>query len=605
MPRIYFYKTLLKLGIINIIRVGLYRFFVKIKHYKEKPNYYFKVEKKYFNRIKPYQLKNISFNTMWDNSHGYFGIKYPSDKLPIWNKNFFTQKISLNTSPWTEISDFDNESGDIKGIWEASRFDWVITFAQKAAMGDNNSVEKLNNWLCDWLNNNLPYYGVNWKCGQEASIRVIHLALASFILNQTKNSRKELLEIIKFHLERIDETKGYAKAQDNNHGTSEAAALFIGGSWLYLNKYNSGIKYMKSGRKMLENRVRVLISNDGSFSQQSTNYHRLMLDTLSISELWRSKHNLDFFSDNFYFKSCAATNWMYQFIATSKGDVPNLGANDGAQIIPLTSSDFRDFRPCIQLASNLFLKSSAYSNKGEFDDVLTWLGLEKSNAKLPIQESIHFQDGGYILLRENKNRTLVALRYPKFNFRPSQCDVLNIDLWHEDTNLISDAGTYSYNAPKELLEYFSGTESHNTIQFDYRDQMPRISRFLFGDWLSTNSTDFDYTKNYASSSYKDRHGSFHKRDVKLNKKYLKITDHISGFNIKAVSRFRLPNKKWFIKGNIVISEDGERLEVLSESKYKIFLNEGSNSRYYFRKEKVCVLELVIFSPGRIIIKFMF
>jgi hypothetical protein len=33
------------------------------------------------------------------------------------------------------------------------------------------------------------------------------------------------------------------------------------------------------------------------------------------------------------------------------------------------------------------------------------------------------------------------------------------------------------------LNYFAGTASHNTIQFDDRDQMPRVSRFLFGDWL--------------------------------------------------------------------------------------------------------------------------
>ena len=34
------------------------------------------------------------------------------------------------------------------------------------------------------------------------------------------------------HLQRIAATKRYAQAQDNNHLTSEAAALFIGGSWL-------------------------------------------------------------------------------------------------------------------------------------------------------------------------------------------------------------------------------------------------------------------------------------------------------------------------------------------------------------------------------------
>ena len=31
-----------------------------------------------------------------------------------------------------------------------------------------------------------------------------------------------------------------------------------------------------------------------------------------------------------------------------------------------------------------------------------------------------------------------------------------------------------------------GLQAHNTIQFDDRDQMPRLSRFLFGSWLVPN-----------------------------------------------------------------------------------------------------------------------
>ena len=38
--------------------------------------------------------------------------------------------------------------------------------------------------------------------------------------------------MITLHLVRIAATLPYAIAQDNNHGTSEAAALFIGGAWL-------------------------------------------------------------------------------------------------------------------------------------------------------------------------------------------------------------------------------------------------------------------------------------------------------------------------------------------------------------------------------------
>src|SRR3546814_10496654 len=76
----------------------------------------------------------------------------------------------------------------------------------------------------------------------------------------------------------------YAVAQANNHATSEAAALFIGGSWLAANGSRAGESLVRRGRQHLEKQVARLVEEDGSFSQYSLNYHRVLLDTLSRSE---------------------------------------------------------------------------------------------------------------------------------------------------------------------------------------------------------------------------------------------------------------------------------------------------------------------------------
>src|SRR3546814_4964922 len=76
----------------------------------------------------------------------------------------------------------------------------------------------------------------------------------------------------------------YAVAQANNHATSEAAALFIGGSWLAANGSRAGESLVRRGRQHLEKQVARLVEEDGSFSQYSLNYHRVLLDTLSIVE---------------------------------------------------------------------------------------------------------------------------------------------------------------------------------------------------------------------------------------------------------------------------------------------------------------------------------
>src|SRR3546814_16507555 len=49
-----------------------------------------------------------------------------------------------------------------------------------------------------------------------------------------------------------------------------------------------------------------------------------------------------------------------------------------------------------------------------------------------------------------------------------------------------DGGSYSYNRGAHWIDYFGGVASHNSVQFDDADQMPRLGRFLLGDWLTTS-----------------------------------------------------------------------------------------------------------------------
>ena len=103
-------------------------------------------------------------------------------------------------------------------------------------------------------------------------------------------------------------------AQDNNHGISEAIALFMGGIWLIKQKEEDGQKFFNNGNKHLEERVNSLISLDGSFSQHSINYHRVLIELLCFVEYWRNLYSLKLFTKNFYYKVDRAINWFEQFL---------------------------------------------------------------------------------------------------------------------------------------------------------------------------------------------------------------------------------------------------------------------------------------------------
>lgn len=583
----------------------------------------------------------------WWQRQDYFGwFRVDDPAIPHWHRNPFTgAEVPEPLRPWWQIPDFDTRVGDIKTIWEASRFDWVLTFAQHACLGEPAGLERLNAWLADWVAHNPPYRGPNWKCGQEASIRVMHLAVAARLLGQVRRPAPALVGLLVAHLRRIAPTLRYAIAQDNNHGTSEAAALFIGGTWLASLGEPAGSapslttaglrvegagggrtppgagpvvdaaearRWARLGRKWLENRAARLIAVEGSFSQYSVNYHRLMLDTYSLVDHWRRTLELPAFSPRLYDRLAAATRWLQALTQPETGDAPVLGANDGARLLPLGDSDYRDYRPAVQLAMALFLDRRAYG--GVDDGRASWnLPLRWLNIPLPTQAaappgSIQCDEGGYSLLR--RGDAFALLRYPRFRFRPSQADALQVDLWLSGINHLRDAGSFSYNQGDDWLRYFSGTASHNTIQFDDRDQMPRLSRFLFGDWLRAEAvapvveTPEAVT---AAAGYTDAQGASHQRQVSLSAASLRVEDQVAGFARRAVLRWRLAPGDWTLDGATVRQRGAATTLRVTASMpiARMELTQGWESRYYLHREAVPVLEVEITQPGRLVSDYTF
>lgn len=541
--------------------------------------------------------------TDWQDQALYFGWwqRDISAAPPDWHVNPMSGQASLaHHTAWWKISDFDPQIGDIKLIWEASRFTWALAFTERYLAGDEKSLPQLNEWLADWCVKNPPFMGINWKCGQEAGIRVLHIAMTALLLDQVDHSTESVLHFITFHMQRIASTFRYALSQDNNHATSEAAALFIGGSWLLSQGIAEGVQWEKLGRKWLEKLASRLIETDGSFSQYSVNYHRVMLDTLSMVEIWRKKLKLSVFSDRWQSRAAAATAWLAHMVDPETGDAPNIGANDSAYLFPLGAGDIRDFRPSVQTATVLFRRARAYQIDGVWNARLKALNIALPDNIIEANESHLFDQGGYSIVRVG--RAMAILRYPRFRFRPSQADLLHVDFWYAGENVLRDAGSYSYNATADELAYFPGTESHNTVQFDDRDQMPRLSRFLFGNWLKTEAIEPLSQCSFAAS-YCDARGAYHKRRMVISDTTLCVYDEISGFKKRAILRWRLLPAQWQIEGNQLVSERGRLMIKTTMPILRMVLVNGWESRYYLQKRGAPVLEVEVNQPGQLVTEY--
>ena len=594
-----------RLGFINIARVALYRLGLRTGLHPAMRVKSIIGGNQFFKR--PSQLDTpVCASNAWNDEALYFGWHKVSlqGSPPAWHGNPFSGKvIDSPRLPWWELSDFNLNVGDIKTVWEASRFDWVLAFAQRAKNGDETALGRLNAWLSDWCQANPAYRGPNWKCAQEASIRVMHLAMATVLLNQYKMC-PDLVRLIEAHLLRIYPTLSYALAQDNNHGTSEAAALFIGGTWCEANGLAQGKHWARAGRRLLENRVRRLIAPDGSFSQYSLNYHRVLIDTLCMVEIWRRWQGLDEFSPLFYQRAKVATDWLFTLVEPSNGDAPNMGGNDGARLLPLTDTGFRDFRPSVQLAMVLFARQRAYASGGVFDIPFRWLGVPLPEACTEKPASQQFDDGGYAVLRHGT--LMVVLKYPRYRFRPRHCDALHVDFWIGQENLLRDGGSYSYNAESRWQDYFTGAAAHNIIEFDDRDQMPRLGRFLRGAWLAGHDVKFGEEANgvfSAAAGYCDWKGAYHHRRIRLHPNGLMVQDTVRGFANRAVLRWRLQPGDWRLEEETAVWED-YNLRISADVPIVRFeLVKGWESRHYFKKTPLPVLEVEIQTPGEITTEF--
>jgi hypothetical protein len=514
---------------------------------------------------------------------------------PDWFFDPFRSSRIEHSGHWSSFDDFAD--GDIKVIWEPSRFEWMPRLAQAWILsGKDKYLAALNGWLKDWIEGNPPNVGPNWKCGQETSIRLLNILLTTRLLGTHGRAPAGLVDLVALHCKRIRATLRYAVSQNNNHGTSEAAALFVGGAWLAHQKGSSSVParsrgWRDAGRTWLEDRVSKLVEADGSFAQYSVNYHRVFVDTMNQVESWRRELEEEPFSGGFSSRCRDAVEWLRVMTDDHSGDAPNIGANDGARLYDLSTTPYRDHRPSVQLGSLLF-KGERVFESDTSDEPLSWLGLPVPAMAPAAKESRVFPDGGYVTIR--KGAAWGVLRAPNFRFRPGHADALHLDLWSRGENILRDGGTYSYNTEPRWLDYFSGTESHNTVQFDGRDQMPRLGRFLYGAWLGTDEMGGLVDENGSirwSGSYTDHAGCHHRRTVEATDRVWTVTDEFHGFRERAVLRWRLIPDEWSLEGQ-ACSGARARVSVATEGTVRRFeVTKGWESRHYLERTELPVLEI--------------
>jgi hypothetical protein len=408
-------------------------------------------------------------------SHGLVEIGRPDR----WTRSVLTGHSTDPYAHWSRRNDAGTD--DIKGVWELSRFAWAYALVRAWLRdGSDRHVELFWTTLEDWMARNPPNRGPNWMCGQEASLRLIAVTYAVQAFRDHPASTDARLtlaaRLADFTGRRISTHFDYALSQQNNHGISEAIGLqTVGTFWPGVGGASG---WYQSGVSELAEQCAKLIGPDGGFSQHSTNYHRLLLQLLTWSELVERSVR-DTLPEAVRVKAIAATDFLASLMETD-GTVPRYGADDGANLFPLGGA-YDDFRPAVGAALALFKGERLPA--GPWDEAaLLLLGPTAASAAPSSRGEIDRPDAGVFTLRQARG-TLFFRAPSVFRTRPSHADQLHVSLRWDGEWIAEDPGTYSYNAPGGW-DGFAGSRFHNVVTIGDHDCMRRAGRFLWLPWIT-------------------------------------------------------------------------------------------------------------------------
>jgi asparagine synthase (glutamine-hydrolysing) len=513
--------VLFRIGYAVRMRTGIMRWQIPSYHWKDRPlRYWVKSQipsdpeayRTYRKENQPdFFFDSINFpqKNSWDQievvkeaDHYLAGITryfsktdYQTGFPPDWLLDPFRNIRLLADKHWSQIP--DDGPYDIKFIWEASRLSQVYTLVRAyARTQDENYPAAFWQVVEDWMQENPPGMGPNWKCGQEATLRLMALCFGYYAFKdqpQSTSERVSQLTILAAALaERIYMNLGYAIYTRSNHTISESFGVWLAG--ILFPELKNAKKYRKLGQQILEKEASTQIYPDGSYAMHSLNYHRFILH-IYLFAMRIAEVNYQKFSLSVYQAVERSIEYLYTLIDLQTGQMPQYGSNDGALVLPLNSCDYMDYRPLIQLGYYTLHKQRIFPPGGWDEDLFWFYGKEALDSSLetksqPTDEL--FLDGGITKISGEQTRAFI--RCGPIRDRPSHADQNHMDIWWQGKNIAMDPGTFLYSGDGHWRNGLASTRVHNTVTVDEQDQMEKFSRFIWVDWSQGDILAFEYKK---------------------------------------------------------------------------------------------------------------
>src|SRR5690606_388307 len=278
---------------------------------------------------------------------------------------------------WSEVQDIDPTVGDIKYVWEKSRFAYLYDVIRHDQFTGTDHAEWVLGEIRSWLNANPINSGPNYKCSQEISLRVLNWTYALHYYQHSPylkdNLFQSIIHAIYWQLTHVYSNLSFSRiAVRNNHAITECLTLSLAG--LFFPFFPEAELWKKKGKAWFEEEILYQVYPDGTFLQFSMNYHRVVIQLFT----WAFK-SAEFFRERFstevYERAYRSIVFLYSCQDNTTGWLPNYGNNDGALFFKLSSCDFRDYRPQLNVLHILLTGHKMY-DEGNWQEDAYWFRAE-------------------------------------------------------------------------------------------------------------------------------------------------------------------------------------------------------------------------------------
>jgi hypothetical protein len=326
---------------------------------------------------------------------------------------------------------------DLRSVWEPARLQHIAIllnyiFQNKNSKFFSRILQFAKNDVLSWIHKNPFPYGPHYISAMECGLRIPLLLYCLKILDNLDAGEFQLIhDTLYRHTWWISKRLSLYSSR-GNHTVAEANGLIFGGA--IFRSTPEGRQWLAKGLELLKIELGHQIMEDGGPSEQSLNYHRLVLDLYWLSINFLKKNGIHV-CDEIEDRLTLAEHFITAF-KDARGGLPSIGdSDDGHAVGP-------GLCPHQMPANNM-------------------------RRKIQI-----FPKSGYTVVSDKK--VVLTFDHGPLGMAPlynhGHADALSITLSVDGQKILVDPGTYRYNGDSEFRKYFKGTRAHNTITVDGQDQ---------------------------------------------------------------------------------------------------------------------------------------